>query len=62
MAVQNVICIIGLALAAYSHKNPVRYFGLFLVNAGATGCIPGVLAYVSTSLLAVSYHRWVLRI
>ncbi|KAF5312730.1 hypothetical protein D9619_003612 [Psilocybe cf. subviscida] len=53
MAVQNVICIIGLALAAYSHKNPVRYFGLFLVNAGATGCIPGVLAYDMGLLCAI---------
>lgn len=46
LAVQNVMCLIGLLLTAYSNKDPVRYFGLFLVNAGASGCVPGVLAYV----------------
>ncbi|PPQ68482.1 hypothetical protein CVT25_008408 [Psilocybe cyanescens] len=50
MAVQNVICIIGLILTAYSTNNPVRYFGLFLVNAGATGCVPGVLAYSANNI------------
>ncbi|KAF8972549.1 major facilitator superfamily domain-containing protein [Flammula alnicola] len=50
LVVQNLICITGLALAAYSTSNPVRYFGLFLVDAGATGCIPGVLAYSSNNI------------
>ena len=47
MVVESLITIIGLAIAAYHPNNGVRYFGLFLVNAGATSCIPGVLAYVS---------------
>ncbi|KAF8169931.1 high-affinity nicotinic acid transporter [Pholiota molesta] len=43
MVVQNLINITGLAVAAYAVSNPIRYFGLFLVYGGATGCIPGVL-------------------
>ncbi|KDR68722.1 hypothetical protein GALMADRAFT_231048 [Galerina marginata CBS 339.88] len=50
MVVQNLICITGLLLAAYSQSNPVRYFGLFLVNAGATGCVPAVLAYSANNI------------
>ncbi|KIM39087.1 hypothetical protein M413DRAFT_29655 [Hebeloma cylindrosporum] len=50
LAVQNCICIAGLVIATYSNSNPVRYFGLFLVNAGATGCVPGVLAYSANNI------------
>ncbi|KAJ3507198.1 hypothetical protein NLJ89_g6443 [Agrocybe chaxingu] len=48
--VENLICITGLAIAAYSKNDPVRYFGLFLVNAGATSAIPGVLAYSANNI------------
>lgn len=47
--VQACITTIGLLVTAYAKPNGVRYFGLFLANAGASGCIPGVLAYVSGS-------------
>lgn len=47
LAVQNLMCIVGLLLAAYCEPNAARYIGLFLVHAGASGCVPGVLAYVS---------------
>lgn len=50
LGVQNVICLIGLFVTGYSHNNGVRYFGLFLVNAGASGCVPGVLAYSSNNI------------
>ncbi|KAF8168455.1 high-affinity nicotinic acid transporter [Crassisporium funariophilum] len=50
MVVQNLICIAGLAIAAYAKSNPLRYFGLFLVNAGATGCVPAVLAYSANNI------------
>ncbi|KAF9481517.1 MFS general substrate transporter [Pholiota conissans] len=50
LAVQNVICLVGLFITAYSTKHPVRYFGLFLINAGASGCVPGVLAYSSNNI------------
>ncbi|KDR68084.1 hypothetical protein GALMADRAFT_79027 [Galerina marginata CBS 339.88] len=54
MVVQNLIAITGLLIAVYSNKNPVRYFGLFLVNAGATGCIPAVLAYGANNITSHS--------
>jgi len=50
LVIQNFICIVGLVLAAYSKSNPVRYFGLFLVNAGATSAIPCVLAYSANNI------------
>ncbi|KJA21921.1 hypothetical protein HYPSUDRAFT_139927 [Hypholoma sublateritium FD-334 SS-4] len=50
MVVQSLITLTGLAIAAYHPNNGVRYFGLFLVNAGATSCIPGVLAYNSNNI------------
>ncbi|PPQ93808.1 hypothetical protein CVT25_013517 [Psilocybe cyanescens] len=50
LGAQNLICITGLFITAYSKKDPVRYFGLFLVNAGASGCIPGILAYSSNNI------------
>jgi len=50
MAVQNLICITGLFLTGYHKNNGVRYFGLFLINIGASGCIPGVLAYSANNI------------
>ncbi|KAF4622911.1 hypothetical protein D9613_001495 [Agrocybe pediades] len=50
MVVQNFITLIGLFLSAYSESNPVRYFALFLINAGATGCVPAVLAYSANNI------------
>ena len=45
--VQNIITMVGLMITGYGKHNGVRYFGLFLVNMGASGCVLGVLAYVS---------------
>ncbi|KAF8168456.1 high-affinity nicotinic acid transporter [Crassisporium funariophilum] len=50
LAVQNVICITGLVVTTYSKSNGARYLGLFLVNIGASGCVPGVLAYSSNNI------------
>lgn len=47
LVVQACITIIGLLVTAYAKPNGARYFGLFLADAGASGCVPGVLAYVS---------------
>ncbi|KAJ3507700.1 hypothetical protein NLJ89_g6162 [Agrocybe chaxingu] len=54
LATQNVITIVGLAIAAYAKPHPVRYFGLFLTNMGATGCVPGVLAYSANNITSHS--------
>ncbi|KIM38659.1 hypothetical protein M413DRAFT_75785 [Hebeloma cylindrosporum] len=50
LAVQNVICIIGLIVIAYAKANAGRYIGIFLTNMGASGCVPGVLAYSSNNI------------
>jgi len=50
LAVQTVITIVGLAIAAYHKKPGVRYFGLFLVTGGSAGCIPGILAYAANNV------------
>ncbi|KAF5312923.1 hypothetical protein D9619_003606 [Psilocybe cf. subviscida] len=50
LAVQNLMCIVGLLLAAYCEPNAARYIGLFLVHAGASGCVPGVLAYSANNI------------
>ncbi|KAF4563236.1 hypothetical protein EYR36_003675 [Pleurotus pulmonarius] len=46
--------IVGLALMAYAPQNGVRYFGTFLVNAGSSGCIPGILAYGANNVVSQS--------
>ena len=38
-------------ITGYGKLNGVRYFGLFLVNMGASASVPGVLAYVGLSRL-----------
>ncbi|TFK29439.1 MFS general substrate transporter [Coprinopsis marcescibilis] len=50
LAAQNVICIAGLLATGYASQPGVRYFGLFLTNMGASGCVPGVLAYHSNNI------------
>ena len=39
--------IIGLAVLGWAKLPGARYFGIFLANMGASGCVPGVLAFVS---------------
>ncbi|KAJ2924109.1 hypothetical protein H1R20_g12979, partial [Candolleomyces eurysporus] len=52
--VQTLITIVGTMVTAYGHLNGVRYFGLFLVNMGASGCVPGVLAYNANNIVSHS--------
>ena len=47
---QSTICLIGLMLTAYHRNNGVRYFGIFLGQAGCQGNIPAVLAYQSNNI------------
>ena len=47
---QSIICIIGLMMTAYAKASVVRYFGIFLGNAGCHGNIPAVLAYQSNNI------------
>ncbi|KAF3483104.1 uncharacterized protein GIQ15_02428 [Arthroderma uncinatum] len=50
IAVQCVVCIVGLMLTAYHPNNNVRYFGFFLGAAGCQGNIPAILAYQSNNI------------
>ncbi|KAJ7668665.1 major facilitator superfamily domain-containing protein [Mycena polygramma] len=54
MVIQGLISIIGLCLTAFSHINSVRYFGIFLLNAGSSGCIPSILAYSANNVVGSS--------
>ncbi|GBF63287.1 MFS transporter [Trichophyton mentagrophytes] len=50
IAVQAIICIMGLMITAYHPNNNVRYFGFFLGAAGCQGNIPAILAYQSNNI------------
>ena len=47
---QCAIGITGLLITAYHPKDGVRYFGLFLGQAGCQGNIPSILAYQSNNI------------
>lgn len=38
--------ITGLMITGYATPHGARYLGLFLINMGASGSIPGIIAYV----------------
>jgi len=50
IAVQCIMVIVGLMLTAYHKKNAVKYFGIFLGQAGCQGNIPAILAYHSNNI------------
>ncbi|KAF8178649.1 major facilitator superfamily domain-containing protein [Mycena galopus ATCC 62051] len=54
---QGLISITGLCLTAFSPQNKVRYFGIFLLNAGSSGCIPSILAYSANNVVGSSKRQ-----
>ncbi|KAJ6499147.1 high-affinity nicotinic acid transporter [Mycena sanguinolenta] len=54
IAVQALLTITGITITGYAKQNGPRYFGLFVANAGASGCIPAILAYSSNNLVSHS--------
>jgi len=54
LAAQNLICIVGLMVCCYAGPSGARYFGIFLINMGASGCVPGVLAYNANNITSHS--------
>jgi predicted MFS family arabinose efflux permease len=50
IAVQAVLCIVGLAITAYAENPRVRYFGTFLGLAGANGNVPAILSYQANNI------------
>ncbi|KAF8894002.1 major facilitator superfamily domain-containing protein [Infundibulicybe gibba] len=53
IVIQTFISLIGLFVTGYAPQDSVRYFGIFLTNAGASGCIPAILAYRAVSTAAI---------
>ncbi|THV03968.1 MFS general substrate transporter [Dendrothele bispora CBS 962.96] len=54
IALQTLITIVGLVLMGYGSQNGVRYFGIFLSYMGASGVIPGALAYSANNVVSHS--------
>ena len=50
IAIQSVICLIGLMLVAYVSNNGVRYFGVFLGIMGGQGNVPAILTYQANNI------------
>lgn len=50
IAIQSLICLIGLMLVAYVTNNGVRYFGVFLGIMGSQGNVPAILAYQANNI------------
>jgi MFS family permease len=50
IAIQGIMVIIGLMITAYHKKFSLRYFGIFLGQAGCQGNIPATLAYHSNNI------------
>lgn len=52
LVIQTFMTIAGLMLTAYTPLQSTRYFGLFLVAMGSSGCIPAVLAYNANNMVS----------
>ena len=50
IAVQSLICLVGLMLVAYVKNDNVRYFGLFLGIMGGQGNVPAILTYQANNI------------
>ncbi|KAF1975905.1 phthalate transporter-like protein [Bimuria novae-zelandiae CBS 107.79] len=50
IAIQSIICLVGLMLVAYVKNNGVRYFGLFLGIMGCQGNVPAILTYQANNI------------
>ncbi|KAJ6631604.1 major facilitator superfamily domain-containing protein [Mycena sp. CBHHK59/15] len=54
IVLQGLISIVGLCLTAFAPHNGARYLGIFLLNAGSSGCIPSILAYSANNVVGAS--------
>ena len=45
-----IMCLIGLPIMGFHTSAPVRYFGIFLVTAGANSNVPAVLVYQANNI------------
>ncbi|KAH8814780.1 hypothetical protein DL96DRAFT_1685011 [Flagelloscypha sp. PMI_526] len=54
IALQALITITGISLLGFHKNSGVRYFGIFLVNMGASSGVPAVLAYSANNVIGHS--------
>ncbi|KAJ7287183.1 major facilitator superfamily domain-containing protein, partial [Mycena rebaudengoi] len=54
IAIQACAAIVGWGLTGFGSSGIVRYGGLFLSNAGSSGCVIGILAYSSNNIVSHS--------
>ncbi|KAF7361773.1 putative transporter C11D3.18C [Mycena venus] len=54
IAIQAMMTVAGMAVTGWAASDGARYFGLFLANSGASGCIPSILAYSSNNIVGHS--------
>ncbi|KAF5359992.1 hypothetical protein D9758_007585 [Tetrapyrgos nigripes] len=54
LAFQTTLTIIGLLVVGYASGNGVRYFGIFVLTIGSSGCVPAVLAYSANNVVSHS--------
>jgi len=50
IAINAVVALVGLSIMGFHHHNPTRYFGVFLIVAGASGNTPPVLTYQANNI------------
>lgn len=48
--INMLLCVIGLPIMGFHPSGSVRYFGVFLVTAGANSNIPAVMAYQGNNI------------
>ncbi|CAK7221443.1 hypothetical protein SEUCBS140593_004570 [Sporothrix eucalyptigena] len=46
----NLLCIIGLPIVGFHPNAAVRYFGVFLITAGANNNVPSVMSYMANNI------------
>ncbi|KAF7377848.1 putative transporter C11D3.18C [Mycena sanguinolenta] len=57
IAFHAVLMFVGVSVTGYTEHNGPRYFGLFLVTAGASTAIPAILAYVGANNIVSQSRR-----
>lgn len=50
IAIQSLICLVGLMIVAYATNGGVRYFGVFLGIMGSQGNVPAILTYQANNI------------
>ncbi|KAF9018282.1 MFS general substrate transporter [Hymenopellis radicata] len=54
IAIQSFMTITGMLITGYADGNGVRYFGIFVFSAGASGCMSSIIAYNANNIVGQS--------